>query len=932
MLNPGDRIDLYEIVRLLGKGGMGEVYLARDTHLDRCVALKFLPDELESDPRMRERFVREAKSAAALDHPFICKIYATGTHQAKAFIAMEYVEGQTLKDRMEKEPVPLRDVVRITVEVGEALEKAHRAGIVHRDLKPANIMITSQGHIKVMDFGLAKHVLPGSDMEGMTKTLTQQSLTEHGAIAGTISYMSPEQAKGGSIDTRSDIFSLGIILYEMLTGGNPFSKPTPIETITSILRDPAPPTHVTPKAVNPILNPIVHKALAKEPEQRYGTIGELVADLKEAQREITGGGRLITRLLPYLGAAVVVVVLGVFAVIKLTQRGPVDAASQAGPKSVSVIIADAVNKTGEPVFDGVLEKLLTITLAGSPHLSVYDSKQARQQALELRPVSEGHIDLETAQLLARRQGLDAAIHTTIEKNGAGYLIRASAWDTAKSKKISEIDQAIKAKGDILRIADVLSAKLQADLGAIPPDSKEALVKETFTTSSLEAMHAYAQAQELDDLGQPDEAIKALHQALDYDPNFGRAYAILAVVHYNRQQYQEARDLIQEALKRLDQMTGREKYRTRGIYYLITRNFKKATEEYSALLTQFPGDYVAHANLALAYFFARNMPRALEEERLDIRHNPESVTSRFNMTWYALAAGDFQTVEEEARAAWALQPDHEDVYVPYALAQLAQGRVDQAVQAYQKLATFGPFGASVSATGLADIAVYEGRMKEAAAILAKGISGDLENDLAYNAADKYIMLAQVQFGQGQNELALQTAEQALRTSRNSEVLFSAALLYLRAGAAEKARVLAAELNKKIEPEPLVYAKLIGGQQSLARGDKSGAIGIFQEAQDLVDTWLGRFLLGCACLEAEAYPEAHSEFEVCLKRRGETSSVFINDLPTYRYFAPLYYYLGRAQQGLGSDAAADSYQKFLKIRQNADPGDPLVGDARARLAEL
>ena len=247
MVSPGDRIQHYEVVRLLGKGGMGEVYLARDTALERNVALKFLPDELEKDPRMRERFLREAKSAAALDHPFICKIYETGTYQGKGYIAMEYVEGETLKDRMERERVPLKEAIRITLEIGEALENAHKAGIVHRDLKPANIMLSSQGHTKVMDFGLAKHILPGTDASGVSRTMTQQSLTGQGAIAGTIAYMSPEQAKGSAIDGRSDIFSLGIILYEMITGGNPFSKPTPIETLTSILRDAAPATHVTPK-------------------------------------------------------------------------------------------------------------------------------------------------------------------------------------------------------------------------------------------------------------------------------------------------------------------------------------------------------------------------------------------------------------------------------------------------------------------------------------------------------------------------------------------------------------------------------------------------------------------------------------------------------------------------------------------------------------
>jgi tetratricopeptide (TPR) repeat protein len=599
---------------------------------------------------------------------------------------------------------------------------------------------------------------------------------------------------------------------------------------------------------------------------------------------------------------------------------------------MSVLIADAVNGTGEPVFDGVLEKLLTITLAGSPYISVYDSKQARQEAIQLRPASEGHIDLETAQLISRRQGIDTVIDPSIVKSGPGYLVKVSAWDSAKSKKISEISQPVKEKGDVLKIADVFSAKLSRDLGAIPPDSREALVKETFTTSSLEAMHAYAQAQELDDLGRPDDAIKMLHQALDHDPNFGRAYAILAVVHLNRQQYQEARDYILEALKRIDQMTDREKYRTRGINAFISRNFKKAVEEYSALLTQYPGDYVAHANLALAYFYTRNMPKALEEERLDIQHNPNSATSRFNMSWYALTAGDFRATEEEARAVWALEPAHEDVHIPFALSQLAQGKTEQALQAYTKLGTLNPYGRSASAIGLADIAIYEGKLEEAVRLLETGISADLKEDWKYNAADKSMMLARVRLAQGNKSEALRLADEALKISKNNEVLFCAALLFLEAGKTERARALAGELNKKIEAEPLVYAKLLGGQMSLARGDRPNAIKIFHEAQDLIDTWLGRYLLGRAYLEAEAYAEAYSEFELCLKRRGEAASVFINDLPSYRYFPPVFYYMGRAQEGLGSEAAAESYRSFLKIKEKADPRDPLVADARNRLNPL
>ena len=248
MAKPGDKIKHYEILEQLGKGGMGEVHLAQDTALDRKVAIKFLPEKMQEDAKARVRLLREAKAAASLDHPFICKIFETGEIDSKAYIVMEYIEGKNLRDKLDEGLLPLRDSLQMALEIAEALEEAHKKGIVHRDLKPANIMRTPQGHVKVMDFGLAKQILPKGE-EAITKTLTQASLTEQGTIVGTLAYMSPEQAKGETVDARSDIFSLGILIYEMMSGMHPFAKPSAIETLSSILKDSTPAVSVKPKTV-----------------------------------------------------------------------------------------------------------------------------------------------------------------------------------------------------------------------------------------------------------------------------------------------------------------------------------------------------------------------------------------------------------------------------------------------------------------------------------------------------------------------------------------------------------------------------------------------------------------------------------------------------------------------------------------------------------
>jgi tetratricopeptide (TPR) repeat protein/tRNA A-37 threonylcarbamoyl transferase component Bud32 len=921
------RVKHYEILEPIGKGGMGEVYLALDTILDRKVAIKFLPEETQQDHTSRERFIREAKSAASLDHPFICKIYEAGEVDGKAYIVMEFIEGEDLGERLKKDPLPLRDSLNVALEIAEALEKAHKNNIVHRDLKPANIMLTPQGHVKVMDFGLAKKVLPSGE-DAITKTITQASITEQGMIAGTLAYMSPEQARGEEVDQRSDIFALGIVLQEMLSGMHPFTKPSAIETLSAILRDPAPHPNIKPKTMSPILFPILRRSLAKDPNERYGDIADFAHDIRKAQKVIIGGGSFLRRVLPIAAASVVVIALLVFALLKFIGQ-PKAPFTESTPESISVIIADVQNQTGDAVFDGVLEKLLSISLDSASYISVYDRKQARQKMIQLSPGSQGKLTLESTQLLSRREGINAVISASIEQSDGGYLVKAWALDPTSSDKIAEVSQTIGTKADILKVADFLSAKLRADLGLIPPDSTEALIKETFTTSSLEAMNAYALAQELADKEKLEEALSEYLKALDYDPNFGRAYSSIAVLYYNRGQYQDSERYFQEAFKRIDQMTDREKYRTRGSYYLMKRDFKNAIDQYSSLVKQFPGDYTAHAMLGLAYFFARNMEKAVEEGRIDVNNNPQSINGRFNLSWYALAAGDFQIAENESRSILETSPEVNDANVVLALAQLAQDRPEEAIETYRKLKAADSRGSSLATSGLADIAIYEGRLSDAVKLFEEGIDFDLENNEDYIAAEKSIMLAQALLLQNKKSLAKDAVDKALETEASDDILFSAALIYLYTDNVEKARALAAELSKRIEPEPLIYAKLIGGEMSRARGDLSNAINLFQEAQGQLDTWLGHFLLGKTYLEAKGFPQAYAEFEQCLKRKGEAASVFLNDLPSFHYLPPLYYYLGLAQEGLESEAASQSYGEFLKIKGKDDGSDPMVEDARRRL---
>lgn len=929
MPSKGDKIAQYEIQGLLGQGGMGQVYLAIDNNLRRKVALKFLPEEMQDDTEKRLRFVQEARSAAALDHPFICKIYETGESEGITYIAMEYVEGQTLENKMKQEPFSLKDALRISLEIAEALEKAHKNGIVHRDLKPANIMLTPQEHVKVMDFGLAKRVFSGGEKE-ISQTVTQSSLTEQGTIAGTISYMSPEQARGDNVDARSDIFSFGIILHEMIAELHPFSKPSAIETLSSILRDPAPQTQIKPKSMNPILSPILKKVLAKERENRYQNMSEFIEALRNVQRELGGEPRSLRRVLPIIAASIVIVTLLVVAIMRFVLPGKVST-SETELQPVSVLVADFQNNTGDPVFDGAIEQLMGLSLEGAPFISLYERGQARKLASQLDPSADGQLTAELAQLVSNREGINVVVDASIEPDGDGFLIEVWAIDPVQNEQIANATRKIKNKAEVGKAVDYLSGKLREGLGGTPPESAQVFAGETFTVSSLAAMNAYARAQELNYQGKREEAIQWFLKALDHDPNLGRAYASLGVIYNNLQKPEESDKYFDMAMARIDQMSEREKLRTLSTYYLIKKNYPKVIDVLTELMEKFPADISIYANLPFAHFQSRNMELAAEAGRRSVEFNPKNSLYRYNQIWYEMGAGNFEEAEQEVHSLLELEPSYAEAYVCMGLLELVRGQTSKATEAYQLLESHGAYGNALATTGYADIAAYEGRLSDAIDILKKGIAFDLENDQRLIAADKYIALAQAHILDGNKNLAVDAADKAVTTTRIAEIMFPAAEIYIQTGQQEKARELASELSRKIQPSHRAFAKLIGGELSKARGDVSGAVQLYQEAQDLVDMWYGRFLMGRALLEMEAYSEAYSEFDRCLKRLGEATSVFFIDFPTYRYVPAVYYYLGRAQEGLKSEAARDSYEAFLIIKDKAD-GDWMVEDARRRLATI
>ena len=927
MVDSGQVLSHYEIIRPLGKGGMGEVFLAEDTVLGRKVALKFLAKDAIQDPVARGRFLREAKSAAAIDDPFICKIYETGEIDGEPFIAMEYIEGESLGDRIDRAPMSIEEVVTTASEIAEALGAAHQHGIIHRDLKPSNIMLTTQGHAKVLDFGLAKQVFTVGDMDTSADTATSDDLTGRGVTLGTLSYMSPEQLRALPLTPRSDVFSFGIVLHEMLTGEHPFTRPSSPATINAIMADPAPAPESEEHKIPPALLAIHNKALAKEPGDRYENAMEIVGDLEEVRQAIAPAKKATHTI--GIATAIVLAAIVVVAGLRLLPRGADPVATEVH-EPVSVLIADFDNLTGEEVFDGALEQAVAIGLESAPFVNSYRRGRARQVADQIRDGADT-LDPEMARLVAQREAINVLVLGSIGGSEGDYEITVEAVDGISGEALSSHATKVARKDKVLEAVGDLVVRTRRSLGDTVPESIGLAAKETFTARSLEAAAAYARAQDLMEVGRWPEAISHYQRAVQIDPDLGRAYAGAAACYANMGQHDEAEQHYQEAMTHIDRMTNREKYRSRGGYYLMTRNYAKAADEYAALAGEFPYDAAGLTNLPLAYFYGRRMDLAVEQGRRAVETHPENLMARANLALYAMYAGDFATSVREAAMVLESNPSYELAYIATALSELAQGNVEAAAAQYEALRSVSAWGASLSSAGLADLALFEGRLEDAVVILERGIRGDRAVGNDGEAARKLTVLAQTLVLLGEDTEALAAADEAAASSRRESVRVPAASVYLDLGREEKALEVAEGLGSRLGPDPQVYAMLIAAQAELDSGRPQKAVVVVDEAQKLLDTWLGRFLLGRAYLEAGAYTEAHSEFERCLERRGEAVALFLDDVPTYRYLPPLHYYLGRALEGLGSPAAADSYDSFLEIKEKGD-GGPLVADARRRLEAL
>jgi len=919
MLQAGDVLaDRYEIVKLLGEGGMGAVYRARDRELDRLVAVKVIRPELARNAQILQRFKQELILARQVTHRNIIRIFDLGSAQGTRFITMEYIEGEDLSGVVARRgKLPSEEAAGIIVQVANGLQAAHSEGVVHRDLKPQNIMLDPQGKALVMDFGIARSMDGGN----MTRT---------GALMGTPTYMSPEQAQGQKVDARSDLYTLGIIFYELLTGSPPFEADNPMATLVRRIQEkPKPPVEIEPSTPKPV-NDMVLKMLATLPADRFQTAAEVVQALETWEAQRTGKTPMGTIVIERpakrdkttkIAAVAMACMLGVVSWLYLRKPAGPPAATQ----MVSVLVADFHNGTGDAVFDGTLEPAVGLAMEGAAFISAYSRGEARKHAQVLKPGAT--LDDTMARQVALQQGISVVIAGDITKNGSGYKITLNALDGRTGKSLISPKSANAAsKQDVLAAASKLATPIRKELGDTTPEAKQLADAETYGASSPEAAQAYAKGQELQWAGKLDDAVKQYEHAVELDPNMGRAYAGLAVVYTRQKNREEGEKYFKLAIGKTDRMTDRERNRTFGAYHLSVMAYKQAIEELSTLIQKYPADDAGRTNLALAYFQSRNLPKAIEQQQKLVAEHPDNALYRGNLALYEMYGGQFDAAIKESERILKANPADPEALVAEALSQFGQEKIAEAAATYQKMAATNADNASVASIGLADIAMYEGRNGDAGKILDSGIQADLANKNASAAAVKMAALA----GAQRKSQAVETADRAIKTDKGATI--PAARVLVEAGQEGKVLEAARSIGVRPEPEPEAYAKLLEGEVQLAKGKPQDALRLFGEARNLADTWLGRLDSARASLEMKMFPEALSDLEYCIAHKGEAAAAFLDDTPTLRYFAPVYYYKGRAQEGLGSAEAAATYKQFLSIRAKTDAGDALVEDAQKRLKVL